>query len=469
MASHIVKEPARLREVHKYYQRPADIPDSLQPTRTSVGATPIATPDTALTAFLQLITWRLSKQRAIVSLVDKDHQFFIAESTKTGSLVDPSSYEEAGDEQWMGCTGSTTRGEALCTNTIVAEEVPGCYPSFVVTDLPNEPRFADLPYVKGPPYFRFYAGTPLISKAGFRIGSLFVIDDRVHAPLTEDELDFLGVMATNVMKYLELQTESREQKRHMTMSKGLAALVEGRGRIPDHWNNSKPGETGTSRSHAREIDLSMSPGSSKGPPMPEVELDLSNPVQEDNSMLYKKVFARASNLLRESLDCDYSVFIDTSKHHGLDTGARAKANVVGYSSHEQSTLSGEDVTFSGEMEQGFLSTLCRSYHDGKIWSYNEDGSFDYDIDRPMSLSSDDGSSSPISTSSSKRSKKESEKLLKCFPGARQILFAPLWDSATGFRTQNISQLALLSQIAKCRFSRPKLRWPLSVLSSTALG
>lgn len=197
-----MREQARLREVHRYYQRPPDQPvsDTRRPSRTSVGTTPVAIPDTALTAFLQLITWRLSMQRAIVSLVDKDHQFFIAESTKTGNLVDPSSYEEAGDEQWMGCTGSTTRGEALCTNTIVAEDVPGGYPSFVVTDLTNDPRFADLPYVRGAPYFRFYAGTPLISKSGFRIGSLFVIGDRVHDPLTNDELDFLGVMATNVMK-----------------------------------------------------------------------------------------------------------------------------------------------------------------------------------------------------------------------------------------------------------------------------
>ena len=148
--ANLSSEAARLREVHRYYQRPADepIPDTSVPTRSNVASTPVAIPDTALTAFLQLITWRLSKQRAIISLVDKDHQFFIAESTRTGNLVDPSSYEEAGDQLWQGCTGSTTRGEALCTNTIVAEDVPGGYPSFMVTDLPKDPRFADLPYVK---------------------------------------------------------------------------------------------------------------------------------------------------------------------------------------------------------------------------------------------------------------------------------------------------------------------------------
>lgn len=431
--TNVLSEPARLREVHRYYQRPPDesIPDSSTPTRANVASTPVAIPDTALTAFLQLITWRLSMQRAIVSLVDKDHQFFIAESTKTGSLVDPSSYEEAGDQLWMGCTGSTTRSEALCTNTIVAEEVAGGYPSFVVTDLPNDPRFADLPYVKGPPYFRYYAGTPLISKSGFRIGSLFVIDDRVHDRLTVDQLDFLGVMATNVMKYLELETESREQRRHMTMSKGLAALVEGRARIPSEWSNSEPHSTGTSLSHAKHID-DQAPEVSGGTFVPETEAGLKADMPEESSMLYKGVFARASNLLRESLDVDYTIFVDNSRDHGIGTESEnSHVNVVSYSNGDQSTASDRDLNFSCSMRAGFLRSLCKRYHDGKIWSYHEDGSFDYADETPMSLSDDDEPSLSLDMKEHRTSKQESELLLEHFPAARQILFAPLWDSATG--------------------------------------
>lgn len=433
--TYALSEPARLREVHRYYQRPPDepLPNSSVPTRSNVASTPVAIPDTALTAFLQLITWRLSMQRAIVSLVDKDHQFFIAESTRTGHLVDPSSYEEAGDQLWMGCAGSTTRSEALCTNTIVAEDVPGGYPSFVVTDLPNDPRFADLPYVKGPPYFRYYAGTPLISKAGFRIGSLFVIDDRVHDRLTDSEFDFLGIMATNVMKYLELETESREQRRHMTMSKGLAALVEGRSRIPSEWNNSDPAETGTSPAHAKHIDAEA-PEASEWTPVPEMEtgMDARSAMPEESSILYKGVFARASNLLRESLDVDYSVFIDTSRGYGTGTEAdRSTVNVVGFSNKHESTASDKNLKFSCTMEPVFLRSLCQRYHDGKIWSYYEDGSFDDYDNTPMSLSDHDEHSRSANTKQSRRSEQESEILLECFPGARQILFAPLWDSATG--------------------------------------
>ena len=69
----IESEPARLLEVRKYYQRPPndDIPDTRQPTRSHVGSKRVAIPDTALTAFLQLIIWRLSMRRAIISFVDR--------------------------------------------------------------------------------------------------------------------------------------------------------------------------------------------------------------------------------------------------------------------------------------------------------------------------------------------------------------------------------------------------------------
>lgn len=102
------------------------------------------------------------------------------------------------------------------------------------------------------PKFRFYAGTPLISIDGFRIGSLFVIDDRPReSNLKESEINFLGLMATNVMKYMEMQKEAHERKRIATMSKGLAAFTEGRHRIPTEWKAPSDTQTGTSNDHAK--------------------------------------------------------------------------------------------------------------------------------------------------------------------------------------------------------------------------
>ena len=74
-------ETARLRLVRQYYR---STPESnfyglrssgdFSQSRTSLASTREVTPDTTLAAFLQLITIRLSMQRAIVSLVDRDNQ-----------------------------------------------------------------------------------------------------------------------------------------------------------------------------------------------------------------------------------------------------------------------------------------------------------------------------------------------------------------------------------------------------------
>lgn len=218
----------------------------------------------------------------------------------------------------------------------------------------------------------------------------------------------------------------------MNMSKGLAALVEGRARIPSEWNDSNSDQTGTSETHAEKIDATA-PEHLQGNLMPEAELDARNAEPEEDEALYKGIFARASNLLRESLDVDYALFVDTGSDHGVNTGARkaGSVNLVGFSRNNQSTVAGTNTSFTCDMRQAFLSVLCQRYHDGKIWSYHEDGSLDYDDETAMSLSSKDERAFSANDKPSKRSEKESEVLLRLFPGSRQILFAPLWDSVAG--------------------------------------
>ncbi len=113
--------------------------------------------------------------------------------------------------------------------TIALPSAPaGHYPAFIVSDLSKDDSFKTLPFVTGPPFLKFYAGTPLITKRGIPIGSLFVVDDRARDGLSEDEIHFMGTMASTIMRHMEMTREVEQHRRGMKMSRGLASFVKGR-------------------------------------------------------------------------------------------------------------------------------------------------------------------------------------------------------------------------------------------------
>ena len=63
-------------------------------------------------------------------------------------------------------------------------------------------RFADNPLVTGPPDIRFYAGAPLVTSSGLRLGSLCVID-REPRDLDADQLNVLCNFAEVVVREIE--------------------------------------------------------------------------------------------------------------------------------------------------------------------------------------------------------------------------------------------------------------------------
>ncbi|MUK03197.1 GAF domain-containing protein [Vibrio cholerae] len=92
----------------------------------------------------------------------------------------------------VGPIGSDLPREmALCAQTIETDR------TLIVNDATNEPAWADHPLVTGGPCIRFYAGHPLSTPDGLRIGSLCVIDDQPRSFSDEDQRD-LRLLAAQV-------------------------------------------------------------------------------------------------------------------------------------------------------------------------------------------------------------------------------------------------------------------------------
>jgi len=109
-------------------------------------------PEPAFDRITELAAELFDAPIALVSLVDAERQWF----KSTVGLE----------------TAETPREHAFCDHTIRTDEV------MVVPDAQADGRFRDNPLVVGEPGIRFYAGAPLTTPGGHRLGSLCIIDRR---------------------------------------------------------------------------------------------------------------------------------------------------------------------------------------------------------------------------------------------------------------------------------------------------
>lgn len=118
-----------------------------------------------------------------------------------------------GNRQWFKSrqgldVPETPRDVSFCGHAILGDDV------FVVEDALADARFRDNPLVTGPPHVVFYAGMPLSTPDGHKVGTLCVID---HAPRT-----------FGPEQVAQLRAIARWAERELTVTTELAVVAQAR-------------------------------------------------------------------------------------------------------------------------------------------------------------------------------------------------------------------------------------------------
>lgn len=218
----------------------------------------------------------------------------------------------------------------------------------------KDKRFYDKAYTADHGW-RFYAGVPIISPNGYKIGAYCVIDDQPRQKLAPEDIAFMKDMATTVMIHLDMLRAQSESIKGERMVHGLGCFVEGKHSLGD-WEASgadlvtpdvdqdpllRWADQQYSRHHDQHPD-SQQNGQKGFPSLTDVGLSLdvekspsrpashasSNasqhaPAEEDPKAKktspsdhlapeVKATFGRAANIIRESLQIDAVVIFDAT-------------------------------------------------------------------------------------------------------------------------------------------------------------
>ena len=164
-------------------------------------------PEAAYDDIVQLASTLCGAPIALVSLIDRDRQWFKA---RTGLDVD-----------------QTAREFAFCDHAIRKPDQ-----LMEVPDATNDARFASNPLVTGAPDIRFYAGMPLVTPGGAAIGTVCVID-REPRHLDDTQRAGLAALARLAMNLMEARHREIDHERNARLAEVEQLESEAPARVGD--------------------------------------------------------------------------------------------------------------------------------------------------------------------------------------------------------------------------------------------
>jgi hypothetical protein len=182
--------------------------------------------DKNLYAIAQLAAFRLRAKHVIISLVDAESQYILAEVTQPPS---PPYESSSAKEHLLLGVDTLPRSDAFCDHHIFedaasrhGQENHDESDYFVSLDCRLDERFKNHALVKDEERVHFSAGVPLVSKNSGTIGALIVLDGSPRTDLEDNDIEALQEYAQCVVRHLELVHASVDPSREVSVLRGIA-------------------------------------------------------------------------------------------------------------------------------------------------------------------------------------------------------------------------------------------------------
>ncbi|KAF2667288.1 hypothetical protein BT63DRAFT_456590 [Microthyrium microscopicum] len=506
-AKKAVSENKRQQNVHRYNDPNllgVDLTEALSsldvplPPRDHI---PKAATDSVLTSLAQLAAIKLGVSRALISLIDGHRQCILAEATprlSLGSTPSPDGVESL----WLG-NAIIPRNRGLCTLLLDSPDInpiPNIHQettsgNVVIHDLLKDERYKREWFVHEGPRNRFYAGVPLLSPDGAKIGALCVYSNTPRPGLSHGEYQTLHELADTTMNYLVSNSHKQETLRGEKMMTGLTSFV-------DEIKATEPVGSSISGPPTKKLsEQSLPQPTPNSAATVSQKPNLEASVAEEKTSKHptfqeqllspgaKSMFSRAASIIRDSCDLDGIAIFDASavagrirsttsgKAETLDKNSSASSHLgdsdsgsgnetpklrSNHPSHQKSEQNPKDwfnsprshlrklcdlLSFAGRtasaenepiyrpndgsLTEADLKKMLELYPKGGIFNFDGAGNLSSTEDSDSTLVAALTDPAPPATPRRRRKKTIGEAIQSFAPGSRSVFLLPLWNYERG--------------------------------------